>query len=195
MVAKDLLGKYVVRRVVENRPTSSKNKKAGFHYPVEKIIRAKITETEAYHGPKDLASHASRGKTSRTEVMFGRAGRSYVYLIYGMYHCFNIVTDKENFPSAVLIRGVEIKNLKIKNKNDNLKLKINGPGKLCRELKINKELNNIDLTKSRELWVEDPAPQEGRGKSGYLIRRMPRIGVDYAKEYKDKKWRFVLTSK
>lgn len=155
MVARELLGKYLVRKIGR------------------KIVALKITETEAYHGPKDLASHASKGKTARTAVMFGPAGYSYVYLIYGMYHCFNIVTGKENFPSAVLIRGVE---------------GINGPGKLCRELKIDKKLNNIDLTVSRELWFEDHAERPP------AVRRAKRVGVDYAGEYKDKLWRFMLDS-
>ncbi|MBX4190313.1 DNA-3-methyladenine glycosylase, partial [Candidatus Parcubacteria bacterium] len=102
-VARELLGKYLVRRIGN------------------KVIAAKITETEAYCGPNDKACHASKGRTSRTEVMFGKAGHAYVYLIYGMYHCLNIVTEKENYPAAVLIRGIG---------------SINGPGKLCRELKI-----------------------------------------------------------
>lgn len=153
VVARELLGKYLVRRL--NR----------------KIVVFKITETEAYHGPKDKASHASRGRTPRTSVMFGPPGHAYVYLIYGMYHCLNIVTGPEDFPSAVLIRGIE---------------GFNGPGKLCREFKIDKSLNTKDITKSHELWLED------RGEAVGKIKRTPRIGVDYAGEYKDKKWRFVL---
>ena len=172
IVAKELLGKYLVRKIGD------------------KVISAKITETEAYHGPKDLASHASKGRTPRTAVMFGPAGYSYVYLVYGMYHCFNIVTGRDGFPSAVLIRASEeIQNVKVKNQNDNSKLKMNGPGKLCRELKINQLLNGIDLATSSELWVEDHSEQMKK------IKQTPRIGVDYAKEYKDKPWRFVLESK
>ena len=89
-VAQELLGKFLVRKIGK------------------KIIRAKITETEAYCGTRDLACHASKGLTERTKVMFGPAGFSYVYMIYGMYHCLNIVTEKEGNPSAVLIRGVEV---------------------------------------------------------------------------------------
>src|SRR5258708_3762329 len=155
IVARELLGKYLVRRVNG------------------KIIAAKITETEAYHGLKDKASHASRGKTTRTAVMFGPPGHAYVYLIYGMYHCLNIVTRPDEFPSAVLIRGVE---------------GIAGPGKLCREFKIDKSLNTADIINSKEIWIEDRGLTEGR------IKRTPRIGVDYAGEYKDKLWRFVLNS-
>src|SRR3989338_6779978 len=121
-VAKDLLGKYLVRRIGR------------------KIIAAKITETEAYCGQNDLACHASKGITPRTKVMFGPPGHAYIYLIYGMYHCLNIVTEKEGYPSAVLIRGCEL---------------ANGPGKICRELKIDKTLNGVDMFKSRELWIED----------------------------------------
>lgn len=156
VVARELLGKYLVRRADGE------------------LLRARIVETEAYHGPKDKASHASRGRTPRTAVMFGPPGHAYVYLIYGMYHCLNIVTGPDTFPSAVLIRGVE---------------GIIGPGKLCRELKINKDLNEVDITTSKELWIEDGGPETGK------IKRTPRIGIDYAKEYKDKPWRFVLESK
>ncbi|MBI2062470.1 MAG: DNA-3-methyladenine glycosylase, partial [Candidatus Yanofskybacteria bacterium] len=89
-VAQELLGKCLVRKINN------------------KIIKARITETEAYCGTKDLACHASRGLTERTKVMFGPAGFSYVYMIYGMYHCLNIVTEKESNPSAVLIRCVQV---------------------------------------------------------------------------------------
>lgn len=162
-VARDLLGKVLIRKIGD------------------RIVSALITETEAYCGPYDLASHASKGKTPRTTVMFGPAGYSYVYLIYGMYHCLNIVTEKDGFPAAVLIRGVLLGN----------GTHLNGPGKLCRELRIDKTLNSIDIIGSKQLWVED---------HGIIIRKSeikttPRIGIDYAKEYKDKPWRFVLESK
>lgn len=163
VVAKDLLGKFLVRKM-GNR-----------------IISAQIIETEAYCGPDDLASHASKGKTPRTTVMFGPAGYSYVYLIYGMYHCLNIVTEKDGFPAAVLIRGVIIEKAK----------RIDGPGKLCRELKIDKTSNLLDLITSKQLWIEDRGDKPARGS----IKATPRIGIDYAKEYKDKPWRFVLESK
>ncbi len=107
-VAKELLGKILVRKI----PSAGSGQAA-------KIIRAMITETEAYCGPKDLASHASKGRTKRTEIMFGPPGFVYVYLIYGMYHCLNIVTEAENYPAAVLIRAVDADG-------------VNGPGKLCR---------------------------------------------------------------
>src|SRR3989344_3571341 len=113
VVARELLGKYLVRRVVENRAALPNGQKPDFHYPVERVIRAKITETEAYCGPNDLACHASRGMTPRTKVMFGPPGRAYIYLIYGMHHCLNIVTEKERWPAAVLIRAAEITNHKL----------------------------------------------------------------------------------
>src|SRR5919201_3002102 len=104
-VAKSLLGKYLVRET-----------KRG-------IEAGRIVEVEAYVGPKDLACHASKGRTKRTEVMFGVPGVAYVYMIYGMYHCFNVVTEREGFPAAVLIRGVEIE-------GNGLPL-ISGPGRVC----------------------------------------------------------------
>jgi DNA-3-methyladenine glycosylase len=145
-----------------------------------KIIRAIIMETEAYVGEDDLASHASRGRTPRTELMYGEPGRAYVYMIYGMYHCLNIVTEKKGFPAAVLIRGVEIEKVVSK--------KTNGPGKLCKFLKIDRKLNGWDITKGEQLWIE---PRDPRARlSG--IKKSKRIGVDYAKHCKEYLWRFSL---
>ena len=149
-VARELLGKYLVRRMGR------------------KTIVGMITETEAYCGIKDLACHASKGRTKRTEVMFGPAGHAYVYLIYGMYHCLNIVT-KEN-GGAVLIRGLE---------------GIEGPGKICRDLKINKNMNGADITKSQKLWMEIVEKPK-------KITRAARNGIDYAGEFKNKLWRFII---
>ena len=153
IVAQELLGKYLVRRV------------GG------KVIATRITETEAYCGRNDLACHASKGLTERTRIMFGPPARAYIYLIYGMYHCLNVVTEKEGYPAAVLIRGCEL---------------ANGPGKLCRELKINKKLNGIDLCGSKELWFEDRVERPAK------INKGNRIGVDYAGKWKDKLWRFYI---
>jgi len=158
-VAQNLLGKFLVRKI-GNR-----------------VIAAKIIETEAYCGPKDRASHASRGRTERTKIMFGPAGQAYVYLIYGMYYCLNVVTEKDGYPAAVLIRALEYS-------------KADGPGKLCRELKIDKKLNAVNLTKNDKLWLED----RGEVIKPSQIERSPRIGVDYAGEWKDKPWRFVIKS-
>ncbi|MBI2063195.1 MAG: DNA-3-methyladenine glycosylase [Candidatus Yanofskybacteria bacterium] len=156
-VAKELLGKFLVRKTGR------------------KVVAAMITETEAYCGPRDLASHASRGKTKRTEVMFGPPGYAYVYLIYGMYHCFNIVTERDGYPAAVLIRAIDVSS-------------INGPGKLCRYFQIDRTLNNNDLSKNNKLWIEDRGTKIRQNQ----ITRSPRIGVDYAGKYKDKLWRFCV---
>ncbi len=155
-VAKNLLGKYLVRKIGK------------------KNIAGKIIEVEAYNGPKDLASHASRGKTKRNEVMFGDPGHWYIYLVYGMHFCLNIVTEKKGYPAAVLIRSVETESGEI-----------NGPGRVCRSFKIDLGLNNAKaFGKEAELWIED------RGEKIGKIKRTPRIGVDYAKDYKDKLWRY-----
>lgn len=160
IVARDLLGKFLVRKINN------------------KIVRAKITETEAYCGIKDRASHASKGLTPRTKTMFGPPGHAYVYLIYGMYHCLNIVTEEEGYPSAVLIRGLEGE-------------KLDGPGKLCRYLKITKELNGADISVSAELWIESASWRRKKEHSS-KIKKSKRIGVDYAGKWKDKLWRFSL---
>lgn len=157
IVAKDLIGKYLVRKIGSQ------------------IISGRIIETEAYCGPHDKACHASKGRTKRTEVMFGKPGLIYVYMIYGMYHCLNIVTEKEGYPAAVLIRALELENC-------------NGPGKLCKALKIDKRFYGKDICKNKELWIEDGGVKIRPGE----IKKSPRIGVGYAEEYKDKMWRFYL---
>lgn len=168
-VAQELLGKFLVHRIGQKK------------------IVGRITETEAYTGPKDKASHASRGRTSRTELMFGTAGFAYVYLIYGMYCCFNVVTERRNYPAAVLIRAIQPVTT---GENGYFRLHekiINGPGKVCRYLKIDKNLNGIDLT-GNVLWIEDLGEKIKKSKIG----KAKRIGIDYAGEYKDKLWRFFL---
>ncbi|MBI5742352.1 MAG: DNA-3-methyladenine glycosylase [Candidatus Niyogibacteria bacterium] len=144
-----------------------------------KEIRAMICETEAYHGPKDLASHASRGITPRTRVMFGEAGRAYVYLIYGMHHCFNIVTGRAGYPAAVLIRGI------IEEGSEKI---ISGPGRVAKFLHIDRRLNELDLCKNNTLWLECGARIPAR-----RVLTGKRIGVDYAGAWKDKPWRFYTT--
>lgn len=136
--------------------------------------RGIITETEAYIGKDDPACHAARGKTPRNEVMFGQPGFSYVYLIYGMYHCLNFVTEEEGFPAAVLIRGLKMELLP-ENKTD-------GPGKLCKALGITREHNNIDIVGSDEFFVVD---------SGINLdfKATPRIGISQGR---DRLWRFVV---
>jgi DNA-3-methyladenine glycosylase len=164
-IARQLLGKFLISKV--------KGKK----------IVGMITETEAYVGPNDKASHASRGKTPRTEIMFGEPGYWYIYLIYGMYYCLNIVTEHKNYPAAVLIRAVKpVSGLKPEIKTD-------GPGKLCKAFKIDKNLNGkTAFDKKTNLWIED----RGLKIKSSQIKKSPRIGVDYAKEYKDKLWRFYI---
>jgi len=141
------------------------------------MLAGKIVEVEAYVGPQDKACHASKGRTPRTEVLFGPPGVAYVYLIYGMYHCLNVVTEREEFPSAILIRAIEI--------DGEL---IDGPGRLCRALQIDRRLNRVDLTTGESLWFEDRGILVERGDVGAYLR----VGVDYAGEWAKKPWRFRL---
>ncbi len=174
IAAQELLGKFIVRKI-------GKQKLAG-----------KIVEVEAYNGPEDLASHASRGQTPRNSIMFGHPGFSYVYLIYGVSHCFNIVTEDHGYPAAVLIRAVEpvegIEVMKGFRKSKEEKNLTNGPGKFCQAFKVDKNLNEMDLVMNNELWIEDRG--EKIGKKDMIAAK--RIGVDYAKEYKDKLWRYYV---
>lgn len=139
-----------------------------------------IVETEAYLGDSDTACHSAKGRTERTEVMFGPAGRAYIYLIYGMYHMLNVVTEKEGVAHAVLIRAIDpvdgtdvMRDLRgAEGKNIT-----NGPGKLCQALSIDKTLNGKNLLGKSDLWLE-PFRQitEAQIESG------PRIGINYADE-------------
>lgn len=151
--AQELLGKFLVRKIGRRE------------------IVGMITEVEAYIGPEDKASHASRGKTKRTEVMFGKPGHWYVYMIYGMYYCLNVVTEKEGYPAAILIRSVE---------------SVNGPGRVCKYFKIDKNFNAKSANKKTSLWVED----RGVKIDSRQIGKSKRIGVDYAGEWKEKLWNF-----
>lgn len=159
-VARSLLGKYLVRETASG------------------LLAGRIVEVEAYVGPEDRASHASRGKTKRTEVMFGQAGLTYVYLIYGMYHCFNIVTEREGYPAAILVRAVELESGEL----------VDGPGRLCRRFAIDRAHNRHDLTLGEQLWLED----RGESVAAHRILRAPRIGVHYAGAWAAKPWRFRL---
>jgi DNA-3-methyladenine glycosylase len=140
-------------------------------------VAGKIIEVEAYIGSNDQACHASKGRTARTDVMFGPAGLAYVYLIYGMHHCLNVVTEREEFPAAVLIRAVEV--------DGEL---IDGPGRLCRAFEVDRSLHRLDLTIGKSLWFEDRGVDVPHGRVG----RFPRIGVDYAGKWANKLWRFRL---
>jgi DNA-3-methyladenine glycosylase len=131
-----------------------------------------ITEVEAYDGPHDLACHASKGKTPRTAVMFGPAGHWYIYFVYGMHWMLNIVTGPEGYPAAVLIRGTS---------------EVTGPARVTRHLSIGREQNEKPANRTSGLWIEDRGISIPRN----AIKRTPRIGVDYAKEWAKKPYRFV----
>jgi DNA-3-methyladenine glycosylase len=159
-VAKDLLGKCLVRIV----------------NGVDRVGR--IVEVEAYLGAHDLAAHSARGRTPRTEVMFGPPGHAYVYLIYGMHYCMNVVTEREGHASAVLLRALE--------PVCNVELKTQGPGLLCKAMGIDKRLNGHDLESEDFFIVSDG------NKNNLEIVVRPRIGVDYAGRWARKLLRFYI---
>lgn len=171
----------ILPRVYFNRPTITVARSLIGKYLVRSnhghTLAGKIVEVEAYVGSEDRACHASKGRTQRTDVMYGPGGVAYVYLIYGMYHCLNVVTEREEFPAAVLIRAVEI--------DGEL---IDGPGRLCRAMQIDRGLNRVDLTIGQSLWFEDRGVSDKKRE----VRAYPRIGVDYAGEWARKPWRFRL---
>ena len=167
-VAKELLGKFLCRKI-DN-----------------KLYVGKIVETEAYLGKKDLACHTSKGMTERNKIMFGPAGHAYIYFIYGMYHCLNVVTEEENNPCAVLIRALESDPVETQHCCVSTKL-LNGPAKLCREFEIDKKLNGHDLTIGKELWIEN-----GEKIKSNQIKKSKRVGVDYAGIWKDRLLRFYI---
>lgn len=158
-------------------------------------IRCRIIETESYGGVEDKGSHAYGGRrTARTEIIFHEGGVAYIYLIYGMYNCLNVVTGPKDDPQAVLIRAVEPLTpadevLMRNNRNINIRKPADlsgGPGKLCRALLIDKSLNGSNLYESGgPLWLE-----AGQQVDKPLIVQAPRINIDYAEEYAAKPWRF-----
>ena len=136
-----------------------------------KILKLRITETEAYYGEDDTACHAHKGKTDRTAVMYEDGGHAYIYLCYGVHWLLNVVSGKKDFPEAVLIRGVE---------------GFNGPGKLTKQLQIDKSLNKESMVQSGQLWIEDDGTKPA-------FSAAKRIGIDYASEKdKNRLWRFVV---
>ncbi len=165
-VARDLLGKCLVRP-----------------YEGRRLVGV-VTETEAYCGPRDRACHASKGRTARTEVMFGPPGRWYVYLIYGMYHCLNVVTEGAGSGSAVLIRGVHPLS-----GFGEAPPPADGPGKLCRAFHIDRSLYAAHACgPNAPMWFEDRnvrIPEEA-------VHATRRIGVEYAGACAQKPWRFVI---
>ena len=159
-VARELLGKTLVHRG-------------------DGVLRqGKIVETEAYLGPHDKAAHSARGRTPRNEVMFGPPGHAYVYFIYGMYYCFNVVTEREGHASAVLIRAIE----PLAGITD----RTCGPGLLCRAMGIGKAQNGVDLL-GNELFITEPAKAVR-----HIIVKRPRIGVDYAGHWARRLLRFYI---
>jgi DNA-3-methyladenine glycosylase len=159
-VAKNLLGKYLIR-------STSGTQKIG-----------RIVEVEAYLGPHDLAAHSARGRTPRNEVMFGPPGHAYVYMIYGMHYCMNVVTEEDGHASAVLLRALE----PVQNVTGNSR----GPGLLCRAMGIDKQLNGHDL-ESADFFIAT----DGKKKRIDIVSR-PRIGVDYAGPWARRLLRFYV---
>ena len=156
-LARGLLGKLLVRRQADGA-----------------VFRHRITEVEAYDGEHDLACHASKGRTKRTEVMYRPGGIWYVYLCYGVHEMLNLVTGSGDYPAAVLIRGLE---------------GIAGPGRLTKRLNIDRKLNGALAARTSGLWVED---------DGFIVLRSQlqsgsRVGVDYAGPvWSKKRWRFWI---
>lgn len=159
-VAKELLGKYLVL-VREG---------------MDRIGR--IVEVEAYLGPHDLAAHSAKGLTNRTKVMFGPPGHAYVYMIYGMYYCMNVVTEREGHASAVLLRAVE--------PLAGIEGRTCGPGLLCKAMGIDRSLNGHDLV-SDDFYIA-----AGSGQERFTIVEKPRVGVDYAGVWASKPLRFYI---
>lgn len=156
------------------RPTLEVSKELLGKYLVNTAgMSGQIHEVEAYIGEEDQACHARFGRTKRSEPLYGPPGHFYVYLIYGMYWMLNIVTERAGYPAAVLIRGV----------GDFM-----GPGKVTRAFEIDKSLNQKPTGPKTGLWVED----RGVIIPSQKILATPRIGIDYAGEWKEKKWRFVI---
>lgn len=153
-LAKDLIGKTLVR-----------------NFEGDSIFRSRIIETEAYMGSEDLACHASKGRTPRTEIMYAEGGVVYVYLIYGRYWLLNFVTGIKDHPHAILIRGIE---------------DCSGPGRIGDLLQLDKSFYGEDLDRSNRIWIEDST------LSGEIIQT-PRIGVENSGEvWRNKPWRFLL---
>lgn len=161
VVARELLGKYLV------------------HHDGAVVRVGRIVEVEAYLGPHDLAAHSRRGITPRTQIMFGPPGHAYVYLIYGIYSCMNVVTEPQGHGSAVLIRALEpVKNVAVSTK---------GPGLLCKAMDIDRRLNGHDLLSRTFYIAADRRPQPP-----FSIVRRPRIGVDYAGHWARRLLRFYI---
>lgn len=160
-VAKELLSCVIVRKIGR------------------KEIRARIIDVEAYIGEDDLACHASKGRTSRSEILYGEPGHAYVYLIYGMYYIFNVVVERKDFPAGIMVRAVHVEGVDQK--------KTNGPGKVCKMLAIDKSCNGVDLTEGKKLWIEYGEKIQPRD-----IGVLKRVGIDYAQHCAHYPWRFHI---
>ena len=160
LVARELLGKHLIH-------VCNGGERVG-----------RIVEVEAYLGPHDLAAHSARGLTERTKVMFGPPGNAYVYMIYGMYYCMNVVTEREGHASAVLLRAVE--------PVQNVHGRTQGPGLLCKAMGIDQRLNAHDLV-SDDFYIAAPPI----GKPLTIVKR-PRIGVEYAGRWAKRHLRFYI---
>lgn len=179
IVARELLGQQLIREIDGQR------------------LSGRIVETEAYIGPDDTASHANKGRTRRTEIMFGPPGYFYIYLIYGMYSMLNLTTEPVDFPAAVLIRAIEplsgqavMQSHRRQSNRPSLNPVnlTNGPGRLCQALRIDKSLNNWPATIGQRLWLE----QAGL-LSGEAIAAGPRLGIAYAQpQDQAAPWRFWI---
>jgi DNA-3-methyladenine glycosylase len=175
-IARELLGKYMIHDTSDGRTSG------------------KIVEVEAYMGSmgaRDAASHAYNGKfTNRTKIMFGQGGHAYIYLIYGMYYCMNIVTNQEHYPEAVLIRAIEpidgIDLMKRRRGTDKVLNLCSGPGKLCAAMGLSKVQNEMDLC-GESLYL-----LSGERVSPECIVSTPRINIDYAQEARNYPWRFII---
>ncbi len=154
-----------------------------------KLCVGKITEVEVYIGCEDKACHAYKNKTPRNSIMFEEGGVSYVYFVYGMYNMFNIVTNEKDVANAILVRSVEpvdgIDIMMQRRGLKNIKNLTTGPGKLCQAFGIDGKLHGADLINSNEIWI---CPKD----NDYEVLSGKRIGIDYAEEYKDMPWRFVI---
>lgn len=170
LVARELLGKVLVRQT------------GGA------LLTGRIVETEAYTGPGDPASHAARGPTQRSRIMFGPPGRAYVYFCYGNHYLLNLVTEKNGTAGAVLLRALDpregLKRMMKNRKMDTLKGLLDGPGKLTRAFQIDLKLNGWDMTCGKKLYIT-----EGTAPCPDLIKCGPRIGI---KEGKERLWRFTI---
>ena len=181
LVAKELLGCYLIHKTPEG------------------ITKGQIVEVEAYKGPKDKGAHSYKYRhTPRMDPLFKTGGFAYIFQVYGNNYCFNVVTQKENMPEAVLIRalkpceGIELmgkrRNINLSDSNrSKFKNLTNGPSKLCQAFDIKTTLNGIDLC-DNQLYILSNSTSDANKE----IVATPRINIDYAEEYKDKLWRFFL---